>query len=158
VGILAAHMLQSQKPDHEEIQAFRLDWDCASVWKLFEELMEILILNIFGHSFLHHDSLLFWRIEERERGKHMGSILCIFSLFFSWRWCFFSFFPIYASLFFFLSIFFSTIAHMSWWMESEKIKEMSWGQKVMSEFGDAQISGWEFGIFIWWKAKAQLSG
>jgi hypothetical protein len=61
-------------------------------------------------------------------------------------------------LVFFSFEFFSTIAHMSWWMESEKFKEMSWGQKVRSEFGDAQISGWEFGIFIWWKAKAQLSG
>jgi len=43
-------------------------------------------------------------------------------------------------------------------MESEKFKEMSGGQKVRSEFGDAQISGREFGIFIWWKAKAQLLG
>ena len=153
-------MLRSQKPDHQEIQALRLDWDCASVWKLFVELMEILILNIFGHSFLHHDSLLFWRIKERERktyGLYRVYIIASFLFFMTGMFDFFLSFPSMPLWFFFHLNFFSTIAHMSWWMESKKFKEMSWGQKV-SEFGDAQISGWEFGIFIWWKAKAQLSG
>jgi hypothetical protein len=52
VGILASHILLSQKPDHKEMQVIHLDQD-VEVCGIFHIVS---ILNIFG-TLLDHDSL-----------------------------------------------------------------------------------------------------
>ena len=149
VGVLTALVLLSQSTDHEEIQIIHLDWDVqvCGVWgiggnpnsKYFWSLLCIMTL--------------FYLEDKRERKRKTYELYLLINFFHDEENINFLSFPSMPFWLFPLDIyFFSTIAHMSWWMESEKFKEMSWGQKVRSEFGDALISGWEFGIFIWWKA------